>query len=120
MYFVAPSFGWYKNKQVYLIHLYCNNIDGQQQMPMICKMNTMRLPQHYYAFLKREIPMNCTSDMLIVKAGNNEDDLQNVLNRFKHYCRGKLITQKLRQKSRTRKIKDELVSLVFSPQRIER
>lgn len=126
----TKTFGLYRGGHVYLMHV-ARNEEGELQLPMICKLNpSLPPPPHYTEFLERKTQEGYRSESLIVSVenetvwtrptGSNRYVMQThpllrILNRFKQTARLRLALNRLRQRSRARRIHEELVSVVWSP-----
>ena len=130
----TSTFGIFRGKQVYLMHV-ARNEEGRTQLPMICCMR-IPSPSHYLDFLKRKVQEGFESLDLVMGTENEniwvrsrhdrrrmrlqEHVVVSILNRFKLRVRIRLSLNRLRQRARARKLHEEIVQQVWHPRKVQR
>lgn len=131
---MSSSFGIYRGKGMYLMHIASNDED-RHALPFICKMKTP-IPQHYNDFLARKSKDGYKSRHLLLLC-EGEDKvwvrvpgtrrmrpqnhyIVNILDNFKRVCRLRLALNRIRQRRRASLLKEEIVMRAYHPDRIQR
>ncbi len=130
------SFGTWRGKSVYLMHVVRNKEDDSYVFPLICRMKHP-IPQHYNSFLGRKTQDGAVSQYLILNVDGDDSNyirdpinrhryirtnhkIVNILDGFKKLCKMQIGLKKLRARRRSQVIREELIMKAYHPDRIQR